>query len=273
MKIRIIHAVAAVTALLSVSGTVNAATATLVAHNQRSSSGALSTLKWDGCATYSAATACINPANTTLAGMGITPSTAVWDWNSATGVLSMTGSFNTASTLGSSGAAAASVVIGDRVTNMIIDTTTNTTTAAAYNCAEGNFLGNVGANGCLNISLGDDFANNSSALYNVGGNANCVQRTLGGDDVSTGNPRGLASAGAAGGCDAVDGAFDLWTVVQNAPNSGGTLIISNGVDTALAGTNYLTFSVAAVPAPPAVWLLGSGLAALAARRLRRRKAV
>jgi hypothetical protein len=258
---------ATIAALLSVFGTVNAATVTLVAHNQRSSSGSLSTLKWDGCTTYSSATACINPANATLAGMGITPSTAVWDWNSATGVLSMTGSLNTASTLGSSGAAAASVVIGDRVTNLVINTTANTTTASSYNCAEGNFLGNVGANGCLNISLGDDFANNSSALYNVGGMTNCVQRTLGGDDVSTGNPRGLASAPAAGSCDAVDGAFDLWTVVQD---SGGTLIISNGIDIALAGTNYMTFSVVPVPVPAAVWLFGSGLAALGA--LRRRKA-
>ena len=264
MKKQLITGLATIAALLSVSGTVNAATATLLAHNQRSSSGSLSTLKWDGCATYSAATACINPANATLAGMGITPSTAVWDWNSATGVLSMTGSFNTASTLGSSGAAAASVVIGDRVTNMIIDTTANTTTAAAYNCAEGNFLGNVGANGCLNINLGDDVTNNSSALYNVGGNANCVQRTLGGDDVSTGNPRGLSAAAAIGSCNAVDGAFDLWTVVQD---SGGVLILSNGIDTALAGTSYLTFSV--VPVPAAVWLFGSGLAALGA--LRRRK--
>jgi hypothetical protein len=274
MKIRIIPLLAAVTALLSVSSAVNAALldATLVAHNQRSSSGSLSTLKWDGCTTYTAATACINPANATLAGMGITPSTAVWTWDTVTGVLSMTGSFNTASTLSSSGAPAASVVIGDRVTNLVINTTANTTTASTYNCAEGNFLGNVGANGCLNISLGDDFANNSSALYNVGGMANCVQRTLGGDDVSTGNVRGLSSAAAAGACDAVDGAFDLWTVVQGVTDSGGTLILSNGVDIALAGTNYLTFTVAAVPAPAPVWLLGTGVAALAGRRLRRRKA-
>lgn len=276
MKIRIIPVLAAVTALLSVSGTVNAASldATLVTHNQRSSSGSLSTLKWDGCTTYSAATACINPANATLAGMGITPSTAVWSWDTVTGVLSMSGSFNTASTLSSSGAAGASVVIGDKVTNLSINTVANTTTASTYNCAEGNFLGNVGANGCLNLSTGDDFANNSSALYNVGGNAACVQRTLGGDDVSTGNPRGLASAAAAGACDAVDGAFDFWTVVQNVTDSGGTLILSNGVDIALPGTNYLTFTVeaAAVPAPAAVWLLGTGVAALAGRRLRRRKA-
>jgi hypothetical protein len=274
MKIRIIPVVAAVAALLSVSGAANAALldATLVAHNQRSSSGSLSTLKWDDCTTYTAATACINPANATLAEMGITGSTAVWSWDTVTGVLSMTGSFNTASTLGSSGAAAASVVIGDKVTNLVINTVANTTIASTYNCAEGNFLGNVGANGCLNIDLSDDFANNSSALYNVGGNANCVQRTIGGDDVSTGNPRGLASAAAAGACDPIDGAFDFWTVVQNVTDSGGTLILSNGVDIALSGTNYLTFEVAAVPAPAAVWLLGTGVVALAGRRLRRRKA-
>jgi len=232
-------------ALLAASGAANAAKVELIAHNQRSSSGTLSTLKWSGCTTYGTTTACINPANVNLANMGITPSTAVWDWNAATGVLSMTGSFNTASTIGSSGASAASAVIGDKVTNMVIDTTNDTTTAASYNCAEGNFLAGVGAHGCANLGLGDDFTYNSSMLYNVGGAADCVQRTISGDDVSTGNPRGVTNRAAGGGCDATDGAFTLWTVVQDNLGTGGTLIISNGVDLAAAGTNYLTFQ--AVP--------------------------
>jgi len=260
-------------ALLAFAGTANAISVTLLAHNQRSSSGTLSTLKWSGCSTYGTTTPCINPGNTTLAGMGITASTAVWDWNPVTGVLSMTGTFNTASTLGSSGAAAATVVIGDKVTNMVIDTVADTTTAASYNCAEGNFLAGVGANGCLNISLGDDFTLDSSAVYNVGGNANCVNRTIGGDDVSTGNTRGLMSAAAGGGCDAVDGAFNLWTVVTYT-GPGGTLVLSNGIPLASAGTNYLTFSVAAapVPVPAAVWLLGSALGGLGLLRRRHARA-
>jgi hypothetical protein len=39
---------------------------------------------------------------------------------------------------------------------------------------------------------------------------------------------------------------------------------------ATAGTHFLTFQAAVVPAPPALWLLGSGLVALAGRRLRRK---
>lgn len=260
-------------ALLGLSGMASAVTVTLTAHNQRSSSGTLSTLKWAGpasspswtCATYTTTNPCINPANATLAAMGITPSTAVWDWDNATGILSMTGAFNTVSTLGSSGAAAASAVIGDKVVDMVINTVTDTTTAASYTCAEGNFLAGVGAHGCANVSTGDDFVYNGSVAYNVGGNANCVNRTVGGDDISTGNPRGLMSVSAGGGCDATDGAFNLWTVVSYT-GPGGQLVISNGVATNLAGTNYLTFSV--VPVPAAVWLFGSGLGLLAVARRR-----
>ena len=270
MKIRIIPVLAAVTALLSVSGTVNAATATMVAHNTRSSSGTLSTQKWATCSPLAATNPCISATNPWDVSNGVTGSTATWDWDGTT--LTGTGTFWTTSHLSSN--ANGNAVVSDKVVNMVVNTTLNTTTATSYNCIDGNFLANVGANGCLNTSTGGDFTSNSSALYNVGGNANCVQRALGGDDASTGNPRGLASAAAAGGCDAVDGAFDFWTVVQNPPTSGGTLILSNGIDLALAGTNYLTFTVeaAAVPAPAAVWLLGTGVAALAGRRLRRRKA-
>lgn len=251
--------------LLGLSGAASAIQVNLIAHNQRSSSGSLSTLKWASCGTFSSATACINPANATLAGMGITGSTAVWDWDPGTGILSMTGSFNTASTLGSSGGAGASVVIGDKVTNMVINTVAGTTTAASYTCAEGNFLASVGANGCLNITTGDDFILDSSAAYNVGGNANCVNRTIGGDDVGTGNPRGLSTLAAAGGCDATDGAFVMYTVV-NYTGPGGQLILSNGVPISAAGTNYLTFSV--VPVPAAVWMFGSALGILGVARRR-----
>ena len=256
-------------ALLALSSQAGAISLTMTAVNQRSSSGSLSTLKWDGCTTYTSATGCINPANANLAAMGITPSTAVWDWNPVTGVLSMTGAFNSASTLGSSGSAVANTVTGDKVTDMTIDTVNDTTTAASYVCAEGSFLAGVGANGCLNISLGDDGLLQSSAAYNVGGNANCVVRTLGGDDSSTGNVRTLANTAGGGGCEAGDGAFNMWTVVQDNLGSGGTLIISNGIPLNASGTSYLTF--AAVPVPAAAWLLAPAVLA-AGRFSRRRKA-
>jgi len=108
-------------------------------------------------------------------------------------------------------------------------------------------------------------------VYNVGGNANCVQRTIGGDDSSTGNVRSLANTAGGGGCNAGDGAFNLWTIVNDTTNLGvgGQLIVSNGIPIANAGTAYLTFTVSAVPVPGAVWLLGSavGLLGLVRRRI------
>ncbi len=258
-------------AALALVETAQAYPVRMTAVHQRASSGTLSTLKWSGCTTYTAATGCINPGNPNLAAAGITPSTAVWDWNPTTGVLSMTGDFNSASTIGSSGSAVASMVIGDKVTNMTINTGTQTTTATSYTCGEGNFLAGVGANGCLNLSLGDDGVLNSSAAYNVGGNANCVQRTIGGDDSSTGNVRTLANTAGGGGCEAGDGAFNMWTVVQDNLGSGGTLIISNGIPLNASGTSYLTFEAQVVPVPAAAWLLAPAVLA-AGRFSRRRKA-
>ncbi|MCC7256944.1 MAG: VPLPA-CTERM sorting domain-containing protein [Gammaproteobacteria bacterium] len=234
-------------ALLALSGQASAITVELVAHNQRSSSGTLNTLIWNG-------------AN------GLTPSNAVWNWDPGTGVLSMTGTFWTTSHLGSDPFGPS--VIGDKVTGMTINTVAGTTTAASYECVEGTFLANVGAHGCSNLNIGfGPGAYQSSMAYNVGGNANCVVRTIGGNDVSTGNPRGLSSLGAAGGCDATDGAFNLYTVVSYT-GAGGELILSNGIATGSAGTNYLTFHV--VPVPAAVWLLGSALGGLAWVRRRAR---
>ncbi len=255
-------------ALLALAGQAGAITLELDAVNQRSSSGSLSTLRWEGCTNYAAHTSCINPASA-MAAKGITPSTAVWDWDAGTGVLSMTGAFNSASSLSS--AAMGPMVIGDKVTNMTIDTVNNTTSASTYECVEGNFLAGVGANGCLNISIGGNFALESSAVYNVGGNANCVVRTIGGDDTSTGNPRTLMSTAGGGGCDAGDGAFNLWEVVSYT-GPGGQLVISNNTDLFAAGVNYLTFSVAnEVPVPAAAWLLAPAVLA-AGRFSRRRKA-
>lgn len=255
-------------ALLALAGQVSAAPVLLEldAHNQRSSSGSLSTLRWEGCASTADHTSCIAPGSD-VALKGITASTAVWTWDAATGVLAMTGAFNTASSLSS--AAYGPMVIGDKVTNMTIDTVANTTTASTYECVEGSFLANVGAHGCANLNIGyGPGAYQSSMAYNVGGNANCVTRTIGGNDVSTGNPRSLANTAGGGGCSAGDGAFLMYEVVQDNLGIGGTLILSNNTNLAAAGVNYLTFS--AVPVPGAVWLLGSALGGLAWVRRRAR---
>jgi len=190
--------------LLAVSNLAGAVELTLVSDNTRSSSATLSYQKWATCADTSTTAPCISTTNSwTLANQ--TGSTATWAWDGTT--LTATGMFQTTSHLSSN--PNASSVISDKSVDLVINTGTMTTTAASYSCIEGNFLANVGANGCLNTSTGGDFTNNSSALYNVGGDATCVQRTVGGDDSSTGNPRGLVSRAGGGGCDPIDGAYDL----------------------------------------------------------------
>ena len=219
---RVITTLVATSSLLAVWGTTTAAPYVLVAFHQRSSAGALSALFFkSGVAQGCPAAApfkqpCYNPANAWVASSGVatavaTAGAATWDWNgttlTGTGLL-WAGSFISSASLGAA-------VISDKITNLSITPSTTTTTASTYECVEGVFLFGVGANGCLNINLGGDAALNSSAVYNVGASANCVNRTIGGDDVTTGNTRGVSNAVAGGGCDAIDGGFNQWTIVAN----------------------------------------------------------
>ncbi|MEZ5564791.1 MAG: Ig-like domain-containing protein [Gammaproteobacteria bacterium] len=223
-------------AALTFVSTAQAFPVKLVSYHQLSGT-TVSTLRWDGCTNYAVGTNCIKPG--TFMGTHVSPSTAVWDWNPATGVLSSVGNFNAASSLSSN--ADAPMVIGDSVTDLVLNTVNSTTAASAYTCIEGNFLAGVGANGCANTSLGANFVDESSVAYNVGGNANCVVRTLGGDDVSTGGPRTLTTTAGGGGCDAGDGAFDIWTVVSDNTGTGGQLTIATSNDITTPNGAYLIF--------------------------------
>ena len=218
---RVIATLITTSSLLGAWGTASAAPYVLVAWHQRSTSGALSSLFFkSGTAQGCPAAApfkppSYNPAQTWVASNGVatavsTAGLATWDWNGTT--LTGTGLLWASSFISSN--ANGTAVISDKVTNLTITPTTTTTTAATYECVEGTFLAGVGANGCLNLNLTDGILD-STVAYNVGGSANCVNRTIGGDDVSTGNTRGVFNAVAGGGCDAIDGAFNQWNVVAN----------------------------------------------------------
>ncbi|MDH4022848.1 MAG: hypothetical protein OEV14_06955 [Gammaproteobacteria bacterium] len=195
--------------------------------------------------------------------------TATWNWDGA--VLTQTGSLSSTQSVGPS------PLLTDNTTGMVIDTTANTTTATSYTCTEGTFLGGVGAHGCWNLSLGGDFVLNSTAAYNVGGDANCVNVTVLGDDVAGGGPRtpGTASGGS---CDPQGAmAYANWNIaLDNTGVSGGFLIISSTTIAGCAGgttknaacgdTTYMKLQ--AIPVPAAVWLFGSGLGLLGLARRR-----
>ncbi len=75
------------------------------------------------------------------------------------------------------------------------------------------------------LILGANFLFESPVVaYNIGGDANCIDRQLNGnpqdppnpaDDIPLGEVRGVSTAAAGGGCDAVEGTYDLWYLVPN----------------------------------------------------------
>ncbi len=214
-------------------------------------------------------------------------STATWDWSG--GILTMTsGQLYATQRVGPT------ALLSDVVTGLVINTNTGTTTATSYQCIEGAFGLGTGANSCANTSFGDNFVNETTVSYNVGGDASCAIRNIGGDD-SSGTPpvfRGLRdwAGGGANGCgdNSGRGALDMIKVVQDNLGTGGSLVLANfnGVGAIPAaclvpGSNpgdalgcqrahWLAFNSTVVPAPPAFLLLATGLTGLFLRRSRDR---
>jgi hypothetical protein len=250
-------------ALLTASTIVNAVPVALQANYQVSNGAALSSLVWNGA----------NAGTAWGMSVGMLPSNATWTWDGT--ALASAGLFWTTSHINSN--PLGSPVLSDRVVDLVIAPTSHTVTATNYRCVEGTFILTVGAHGCAGVTLGSNAAYNSSVTYNVGGNANCVNRTIAGDDLYNGPPRGLVTAGATGGCDAVFGAFDLFTVAASGLNLGDTVILSETASlaqinackalgsgsaacVAIRNETWLEFQV--VPVPAALWLLGSALGVL-----------
>jgi len=242
--------VAAVLMFLLSAAHVAAREVVLVSHHQRSAAGVLSTLVWQDCGSVGPFTApCINPANAWVVAKGVVPATATWDWDSATGVLTATGVYQATTYINSN--PNGSSVLSDKVSDLRIDTVNRTTGATSYECVEGTFVAGVGSSACGNYRFGDNWIDETSLAYNVGGDPYCVQRTLIGDDSSMGDPRGVNSALPSGSCDSTDGGFLQYNVIQDNVESGGTLVLANTTCLTCANANYMTFQIADEPAAEA----------------------
>jgi len=186
----------------------------------------------------------LSSANGPSAG-NISSSTATWQYDDVTGIMTQTGGelnarFNTSP---------ASTLFRHNVTDLVIGAG-GAASASAFTCVEGNFGGVVGASICGNYVFGANFANESSVVYS----GTSVTRTLGGDDVSRGAPQSLAD---------YDGMTTLSWV-------GTALTLSNSTGTA-GLTLVFDATPQVVPVPAAAWLLGPAVLA-AGRFARRRKA-
>lgn len=119
--------------------------------------------------------------------------------------------------------------------------------STAYECVSGGFGSLVGANMCGNYLWGDNFVDDSSIAYS----GLTFSRTMGGDDVIAGSPQSIAD---------YDLAIASW--------DGSTLRLESPEWTAAGGTAGLQMNFSAVPIPATVWLLGSAVGILIARRRR-----
>jgi hypothetical protein len=223
---------------MAASGAASASAVTLVADQLRTGGGTLYTKFFN------------NPA-------GGPVSTATWDWNAATGVLTQTGGVYYATRrIGS--VTGGAILETDMITGLVIDTVAGTTTATTYSCIEGTFGAGVGAHICGNVNFGDNFAMDSPLTYNFGGNADCVNKVIAGDDLDGGPLRGLTTHAASGGCAAQLGAYMRYNAVQ----AGGQLLLNNGIPIGSPGSIQFAF----IPVPAAVWLFGSALGVMGLAR-------
>ena len=236
MKIRFtrsITALAVAAGLLAAWGTASAAPYVLVGVYSRSAPNGNHAAQFfkSGTAQGCPAAApfrqpCYNPANAWVSTVptlisDVQANPASWDWNGTT----MTGTGLLWTTAFNGSNANGTAVLSFRTTNLTITPSTTTSTAGSFQCYEGTFLGTVNVNGCSNVDLGTNGLFESPVVaYNIGGDANCIDRNLNGDpqdppnpadDVPLGEVRGVATAAGGGGCDPVEGTYDVWFQVPN----------------------------------------------------------
>lgn len=191
----------------------------------------------------------------------LTSSTATWQYNDETGIMTQTGG-----TLNARFNTSPSSTLFRQLTTGLAIGGGGTASATTFSCVEGNIGGIVGASICGNYLFGGNATNESTVEYS----GNTVMRTMGGDDIVSGPVQSLA---------------DLNNITM-ASWVGTTLTLTNGVCTLTPAANCTTIvgnplynkgyrmvfdaTPQVVPVPAAAWLLGP--AVLAAGRFARRRA-
>jgi hypothetical protein len=181
----------------------------------------------------------------------ITSSTASFDYNDVTSVLSQTGgTFNARFTI-----TPTTTLFRHSITGLVIGNAA-AAGAASFVCAEGNFGAGVGASICGNYNFGANFVNQSTVSWGPG---TATSRTIGGDDGALGAQQSIAD-------------YDLFNTVSW---NGTTLVIANtrcGAGTACApsptANGGFAMTLQAIPVPAAAWLFGGALGALGFARRR-----
>ncbi|MCE7896538.1 hypothetical protein FBQ88_12810 [Gammaproteobacteria bacterium PRO2] len=146
----------------------------------------------------------------------ISSSTATWQYDDVTGVVTQTGGdFNARFNI-----SPPTTLFRHTATDLVIGAG-GAASASSWACVEGNFGGNVGANLCGNYSFGANFANESTVVYA----GNTVTRTMGGDDAALGPPQSLADLNG-----------------MTATVNGTSLVLTNGSCTLSPAANCTTIS-------------------------------
>ena len=192
-------------------------------------------------------------SNNGSAAWNLSASTATWTYDSTTGTAVITGGTYYAEVLSPNtfGHTMNGVTLGNFVPSL-----------GTWSCQEGTFGGAVGASLCGNYNFGSNKKNQSTYTPSAQGATVTINTTAGGDDVALGAPQSLQTS--------------YSNLIQSSLGSF-NYQLSNTSSSTCTGTNLgpcsgyeFVFNAPEVPAPAAVWLLGTGLAGLAARRLRRK---
>jgi hypothetical protein len=234
---------------------------------------------------------------------GGTASTATWDWDAGTGTLTMTSGMlyqtqrimNTTNPNNPTKQIIGASILSDSATGLTITTGGGVgpnlgADATTYNCIEGTFNAGTFSSACKNTSFGFDSLDDSSVAYNVNGQGECTERTVGNDDAAGAgniyrglrdwNGTGSATCGGAtvDGDNTGRGALDWMQVIVDTTgglgmynliladwNNAGTVsmnCINPGASNAACGRAHWAIFSTQAPIPAAVWLFGSALGLL-----------